>query len=57
METFVNPLKGLAEYEEIRRNVRDNRGILQVTGCLESQKALVIWSFGSIQKLSGSSRG
>ena len=48
METFVNPLKGLAEYEEIRRNLRDNRGILQVTGCLESQKAHWLYSLSHL---------
>ncbi len=50
METFVNPLKGLAEYEEIRRNVRDNRGILQVTGCLESQKAHWLYGLSDLYK-------
>lgn len=44
MEAFVKPLEGLAEYEEIRRNLKDNRGILQLTGCLESQKAH--WLYG-----------
>lgn len=39
MQAFVRPLKELAEYEEICRQLKNNQGILQVTGCMESQKA------------------
>ncbi|MDD3339298.1 MAG: transcription-repair coupling factor [Lachnospiraceae bacterium] len=39
MEAFLNPLEGLAEYEEIKSAIKTNRGLLQVSGCIESQKA------------------
>ena len=44
MEAFVKPLEGLAEYGQVRRCLKENRGILQVSGCLESQKAH--WLYG-----------
>ena len=44
MEAFVKPMEGLAEYEEIRKSLTENRGILQVAGCLDSQKAH--WLYG-----------
>ncbi len=44
MEAFVRPLEGLAEYGQIRQRLRDNRGILQVSGCQGSQKAH--WLYG-----------
>ncbi len=40
----MKPLEGLAEYEQIRQNLKSNQGVLQVTGCLESQKAH--WLYG-----------
>ena len=44
MEAFVKPLEGLAEYEQIRQSLKNNQGVLQVTGCLESQKSH--WLYG-----------
>lgn len=37
-------MEGLAEYGQIRRELRENRGILQVSGCQGSQKAH--WLYG-----------
>ena len=36
------PLKGMAEFEEIEKSLEKNQGIVQITGCLESQKAHLI---------------
>lgn len=42
MQAFVKPLKELAEYEEICKKIKSNQGIVQVSGCMESQKAHLI---------------
>ena len=39
MKTFLQPLQNLAEMEQIREQAKDNRGVLAVSGCMESQKA------------------
>ena len=38
MKAFLQPLKDLAGYEDLRRQIRTNRGVIQVSGCIESQK-------------------
>ena len=42
MLSFTQPLKGMAEFEEIEKSLEKNQGIVQITGCLESQKAHLI---------------
>ena len=42
MLSFIQPLKGMAEFEEIEKSLEKNQGIVQITGCLESQKAHLI---------------
>lgn len=42
MEAFVKPLEGLGEYQEIRDRLKRNRGVVQISGCIESQKAHLI---------------
>ncbi len=37
-KTFANPLVELIEYEELDRALRQRKGPLQVSGCLDSQK-------------------
>lgn len=39
MDTFLQPFEGLAEYEEIRKKLKAGTGIVQLSGCVESQKA------------------
>jgi len=39
MEALIQPLQGLAEFEEIRKSIHQHKGIVQVSGCMESQKA------------------
>ena len=46
MKGFLAPLHGLAEYEQICEKSKKNKGILQVSGCLESQKAHLIYGLG-----------
>ena len=38
MEAFLHPLQGLAEFEGIKKRCGANCGILNVSGCMESQK-------------------
>ena len=46
MEAFLHPLQGLAEFEEIKKRCGANCGILNVSGCMESQKVhLMLWTF------------
>ena len=43
MKAFLTPLQGLAEFEQICEKGKKNKGVLQVSGCLESQKAHLIY--------------
>ena len=43
MKAFLTPLQGLAEFEEIKEQSKKNKGILQVSGCMESQKSHLIY--------------
>ena len=42
MQALLQPLSKLGEYEEIKNRIEKNRGILQLAGCIDSQKAQVI---------------
>ena len=42
MLSFTQPLKEMAEFEEIEKSMEKKQGIIQITGCLESQKAHLI---------------
>ena len=39
MKAFRSPLYEMEEFEEIRSKLKDNKGVLQVTGCIDSQKS------------------
>lgn len=43
MKAFLTPLQGLAEFEQIKEQSKTNKGILQVSGCMESQKSHLIY--------------
>ena len=45
MEAFLQPLQGLAEFEEIKKRCGANCGILNVSGCMESQKVHLMYDF------------
>ena len=38
MQAFIAPLAELAEYQEILQKRRKEKGILQIAGCVNSQK-------------------
>ena len=39
MKAFLQPLHDLAGYDELCRKIPPDRGVIQITGCLDSQKA------------------
>jgi transcription-repair coupling factor (superfamily II helicase) len=43
MKAFLTPMQQLGEFEEISRKMAGNRGMIQVTGCIDSQKPHFIW--------------
>ncbi|MCD7867875.1 MAG: transcription-repair coupling factor [Clostridiales bacterium] len=48
MEALLQPLRSLAEYEDIWKYGKDNRGVLSVSGCLESQKVHLMYGFSGL---------
>ena len=48
MKTFLQPLLQLAEMEEIVRSCKNNKGILQISGCIESQKAHLMYGLSGL---------
>lgn len=48
MEAFLTPLQGLAEFEQIKEKSKTNKGILQVSGCMESQKSHLMYGLSGI---------
>lgn len=46
MQAFLAPLAELAEYKEILERRRKDEGILQIAGCVNSQKTHLIYSLG-----------
>ena len=38
MRAFLEPLKKLSAYEELCEKLKKNRGVLQLSGCMDSQK-------------------
>ena len=46
MKALTAPMHQLGEFEEIRRKIAGNRGMLQVTGCIDSQKSHFIYCAG-----------
>ncbi len=43
MERLIAPLGELHEYDELRAQMRHTKGILSLSGCIEGQKAHLIW--------------
>ena len=48
MKTFLQPLQNLAEMEEIQKHIEKNQGILEISGCMESQKAHIIYGLSGL---------
>ena len=50
----MQPLENLTEYQEIRSRLPKNRGVLQLSGCVESQKAHMMYGlFRGMEKDAG----
>ena len=47
-KAFLTPLQGLAEFEQIKEKSKTNKGILQVSGCMESQKSHLMYGLSGI---------
>ena len=48
MEAFIEPLRELAEFDEISSRICRNEGLVQVAGCVESQKAHFIYGLSGL---------
>lgn len=48
MKTFLQPLQKLAEMEELQKNAQVNKGILEISGCIESQKAHLMYGLSGL---------
>jgi len=46
MQAFVAPLRELAEYEAIQKSKKEKRGLIQITGCVSSQKTHFMYALG-----------
>ena len=46
MKAFTAPLKNLEEFEQLCSGLKKNRGILQVSGCIEAQKSHLMYCVG-----------
>ena len=47
MEALLEPLRELAEIEEIQKEKKEEAGLIQITGCVGSQKTHLICALGS----------
>lgn len=61
MKTFLQPLQNLAEMKELQKLAGKNRGVIAVSGCMESQKAHLMYGLSGLFPchliLSGDERG
>lgn len=46
MQAFVKPLGELAEFDEIYNNRAKKKGMIQISGCVNSQKTHLMYAFG-----------
>ena len=46
MRAFTAPLDGLEEYGQIKERIKKNQGVLQVSGCIDSQKSHFMYCIG-----------
>lgn len=46
MQAFTAPLAQLAEYREIAEGRKDGRGLIQISGCVNSQKTHLMYALG-----------
>ena len=48
MKVFLQPLQNLAEMEKIQTLAKKNRGVLQISGCMESQKVHLMYGLSGL---------
>ena len=48
MKAFIQPLQSLAEFEQIQKCAGENRGILEISGCIESQKVHMMYGLSGL---------
>ena len=46
MKAFTAPMEGLEEFEQMKKALAKNQGILQVSGCIEAQKSHFMYCAG-----------
>ena len=46
MQAFLNPLKEWKDYEAIERKLPDLKGTIEISGCMDAQKAHLIYGIG-----------
>ena len=48
MKAFIQPLQNLAEFEQIQKCAGENRGVLEISGCIESQKVHMMYGLSGL---------
>lgn len=48
MKAFIQPLQSLAEFEQIQKCAGENRGIMEISGCIESQKVHMMYGLSGL---------
>ena len=48
MKAFIQPLQSLAEFEQIQKCTGENRGIMEISGCIESQKVHLMYGLSGL---------
>lgn len=48
MKAFIQPLQGLAEFEQIQKCTGENRGIMEISGCIGSQKVHMMYGLSGL---------
>ena len=46
MQAFLAPLTELAEYQDIQKGRRKGEGLIQIAGCVNSQKTHLMYALG-----------
>ena len=46
MRAFISPLAELAEFETVRKKRREKAGMIQLAGCVNSQKTHMMYALG-----------
>lgn len=48
MKAFIQPLQSLAEFKQIQKCAGENRGIMEISGCIESQKVHMMYGLSGL---------